>query len=779
MGRRKGLTRIEGAQKSPEILVYDMEWYPALVSPDHVDEHGKYIPKKLGVQGGPGTEQGLRLIGLYDGERQFFFEHATTQGMIDAFFAEVLTQKNSDKWIFAHYGGMADMQFLLRRVVEIGGDYQVSASFSGSSAIIVKVTRNASTWTFIDSFWLLRDRLEKLGEAVGEKKLTTSYVCSHFPGCGHFDPLDEIRRKRGNGRCQHYVDHEWKKSFEVEACVCCGEEKPKSMCIYFAPMPILKTYNERDCLILYKAIKQFEQVLLGLGGELQMTIAGCAMRLFRRVYLEEDILNKGMGTEEINTIARGAYTSSRVEVFQRHCPSDHYMDSLGAKGLKQCHNRCFDKWKATRFWHAEEFPFSDPHARYEGFEDGPILCPLCTHYAMSSKANYYDLNSSFPYAGTFPMPGNVKKRMEGRMPKKHGAIFLAECDITVPPQYLPPIPYRHKGRVFFPYGSWRAWFSSVDLELLEEMGGKINRVYQSIEFHPQSSLRNYMLDVYEKRLNATSDYEKLILKYLLNSAYGKFSERPEKKSMLLYPTSTDCPHDPPHRCAEFPYCKHAMNGNDCGACMEMLWPGCYIVTSEGDVAHEWVPIGVHLTAIARKNLYVYMHEAQDDVYYVDTDSVITTKTLPTGRELGALKLEGTWWGGEFVAPKLYAGKVADGDKPKDKGKNIVKAKGFSRMTYDKFKDVVNRESIKISRMTRTLELFRKAGRADLAGFPDATEPEESIVEKRLVQKMIPKRMVLDNGQTRPWSVEEIASNTPDPSIVVLPGSKVKLQPLTR
>jgi hypothetical protein len=1037
---RRGLTRIEGAQKSPEILVYDMEWYPALVSPDWVDENGRPLARKLGTMI-EGKERGLRLIGLYDGERQRFFEGASTAEMLDKFFDEVLTVKNAEKWIYAHYGGMADMQFILRRIVEIaekGGDYQVSASFSGSSAIIVKVTRGNHTWTFIDSFWLLRDKLARLGDSVGIKKLTDSYVCPTFPACGHMDPLTEATRPRGNGRCQHWTDHLWEEKHDVESCGYCGEVKPRSMCVYFAPMPILKTYNEQDCLILYRAIKQFEEVLLGLGGELQMTIASCAMRLFRRVYLGEDIRNKGMGMAEVNAIARSAYTSSRVEVFQRNCPSPQYMQSLEKKGLHQCERRCFECWKSMRFPHAEDFPF-DPSKRYEGYE-GPILCPKCMLYAMSAQAHYYDLNSSFPYAGTFPMPGNVKRRLQKRLPKNRDAIYLADCEITVPPMYLPPVPYRHKGRVFFPHGTWRAWFSSVDLDLLEDMGGTINKVFESIEFHPQSHLRNYMLDIYERRKNATSKYEKLILKYLLNSLYGKFGERPEKKSMLLYPTNTGCSHDPKHTCEEYPLCEHVASGTDCAACMEMLWPGCYLVTSEGDVAHEWVPIGVHLTAIARKNLYVHLEAAQEDIYYADsiaadrtvvlrdprgqiciepvekvwerlsnaydtrsvfiargkefvrpelgwhalamdahgvegwfplelllrhrvakpmwnlhtehgeteitcdhgvmldpltsatpaefvrmdsdfvtvkappsprteetddasldeavcvaenlktfpktayasglpsfmfelsrrevgkiveyvfpggrcrfytqavaagfsyilnqfdiehsidsdqegeygeevrfwtlsldpgdgwrgyawrdakpgreeyvydlsvegahtfvdgmgrvllhnTDSCITTHELPSDpKTLGALKLEENIWDGEFVAPKVYSAKVAFSDEKDRIGEDIVKAKGFSRMTFEKFKQIVHGESVQIARMTRLLELYRNAGRA--GALPDATEPEERILSKKMVQKQIPKRCLLDDGQTRPWAIHEIVSDRKDSSISIPPG----------
>lgn len=736
---RKGLTRIEGAQKRQDILVYDMEWYPGRAIPGEG-------PKKL--------RNNLRLIGLYDGERYQTFTD------MDAFFDELFTQKNSGRWIYAHYGGMADMQFVLRHIVEKGGAYKVSASFSGSSAIIVKVVRNQNEWTFIDSFWLLRDKLARLGEAVGRKKLSDAYECSDFPACGHTDPLDETYRHRGDGSCSHFSKHAFEELHDAMVCQYCGEHRPKSLCTFYAPMSHLITYNEQDCVILYEAIKQFEEALLDLGGELQMTIASCAMRLFRRKYLTQDIHNKGAGLGAINDIARQAYTSSRVEVFQKACPSDAHHARIQSRGIHQCGYRCFDQWKSMRFPYAEFFPFLDKRT-YEGF-DGAPLCPKCVQYAMQARAHYFDLNSSFPYAMTFPAPGNLKKRRQGQLPKKSDAIYLADVEVTVPEMYLPPLPFRHENRVFFPFGSWRAWMSSVDVELLLEKGGTIRKVHESIEFHPQTYLRDYAIDIYERRKNATSKYEKLILKYLLNSLYGKFGERPEKTSMLLYPDSTDCPHEPKHRCNNFPFCEHYARGEECNLCMQLLWPGCFLVSHEGEVQHEWVPIGVHITAIARKNLYNYLWDAQDDVYYCDTDSIITTSELPSDpKTLGALKLEEDIWEGEFVAPKVYSAKVADSSEKERIGEDIVKAKGFSRMNYQKFVEIKEGERIKIARMTRLRELYRKG----------ETEPEEAVIEKRLVQKLLPKRCELPSGQTRPWAVHEIESDHVDASISIAVGQR--------
>jgi hypothetical protein len=505
------LNRITSQRKKRDFLVYDMEW----------------IPGKLEI----------RLVGIYDGHRYRAFYK------VDDFLDAMLTRENADKWFYAHYGGMADAQFLLECLAKRVGTYEIDASFSGSSAIIIHVTRGAMTWHFIDSFWLLRDRLAKIGEAVGLEKMGEEYICDNFPECGHVDEHQARYLEPGDPYCIH----EWDE--DGGECIKCSKEMSHPMCVFWAPMGELKTYNERDCVILHKAVAQFEDTLMQLGGQLQMTIASCAMHLFRRKYLQSDIRTNAA----VNGWARLAYTSSRVEVFQTHC-----------------HN-----------------------------------------------ASYFDLNSSFPYAMTFPCPGNVKRLRDKKLPK-FGNIYLAECDVEVPQMYLPPLPYRHDGRVFFPIGKWRSWFSNLDLELLEKRGGRIHKVYQSIEFEQQSSLTDYAVDIYEKRKASKTTFEKLVFKYLLNSLYGKFGERTEKTSMLLHPGSTNCPHTPKHRCASWPACVHAIAGNECNNCIQPLFPGCLLVTNEAELAHEWVPIAVHITARARANLEGHLWNAQEDIYYCDS-----------------------------------------------------------------------------------------------------------------------------------------------------------------
>ena len=292
---------------------------------------------------------------------------------------------------------------------------------------------------FGDSYWLLRDKLSKIGESIGMAKGGgDSYAC---PGATFQKSVGEDGEEAFIGSCGH----------------------AKGMCMFYAPFGILRDYNEQDCRILWHAIDAFQTELLLLGGELTMTVAGCAMRLFRGAFLKTEIAT----SDELNEIAREAYVASRVEVFR------------------------------------------------SSIED----------------AHYYDVNSSFPYSMTKRQPGSPI----GTSAKwaENDELALVRAEVRVPEMYLPPIPYRAGNRVYFPTGSWRGWFSGVDLQLLLESGGRIEKVWRAHNFSPFDDMRGYVETLYEmRRKEADGSFRKLLLKYLLNSLYGKTGETSEKDMLI-------------------------------------------------------------------------------------------------------------------------------------------------------------------------------------------------------------------------------------------------------
>lgn len=572
------ITVLKNARVLRRYLVYDLEW----------------VPGKFSTEG----HMPVRLVGVYDGEKYRWY---TT---VAQFLNGELTSKNRGKWFYAHAGGLADFQFLLHELVHCK-DYKINASFSGSSAIIVHITRGKNSWHFVDSFWLLKEKLRNIGKWIGINK-------------GNDDESEEFYRD--------------------------------------ATLQQLREYNEIDCIILYNAISQFELTLLELGGQLKMTQASCAMDLFRRRFLKTTIDTD----DRINVLARNAYFASRVEVLAKYC----------------------------------------------------------------DDAYYFDVNSSFPYAMTFPIPGDPIGSYTGRMPEY--GLYIAEVDVEVPDCFLPPLPTRKGGRLFFPTGKWRGWYSNIDIDLLRSAGGKINKVYQSVAFEARTDCKDYAETLYELRAKSTG-FMQIGCKYLLNSLYGKFAESDIKSSLIVNP-------DVPNR-AEW----------------TELFPGAFIAEKQVPIPHMHVPISVHITAIARRTLYTYMGYSEE-THYCDTDGFSSTNCLDsTEGVLGQIKLEKVIRKGRFILAKTY-----DMDGVDEKGRELrskpdqgVKAKGFSRMNLAKFEKLIGGAEVEYSRMARIKEVLRGAVKAG------TTEPVEKTYRKKLRPDAVPKRCFYPDDQSRPWSVEEL------------------------
>lgn len=367
------LSVIDTKRKLRRFIVYDLEWVPGTLD--------------------------VRCVGVYDGERYRWYTS------VARFLESEMNSENRGAWFYAHAGGLADVQFIFEEIIK-HRSYSISASFSGSSAIIAHVRRlgGKNAWHFIDSYWLFRDSLAAIARSIGMEKTGPKAL----DGASQ----DDVKR--------------WYAT---------------------APLEELIPYNRNDCVILWNAINAFQQRILEYGGQLQMTIASCAMHLFRRRYLKNDI-----GTHKlVNETGRKAYFASRVEVFNNHC----------------------------------------------------------------DEALYYDINSSFPYAMTEPVPGEFAKTSR-RIPD-NDTLYMADVSFSVPDCYLPPIPTRVEGRLFFPVGTWRSWLTGIDIRLLEEEGGRLEAVHEVYHFDAISDLRDYALDIYHQRKVAKDPFDKLVLKYLLNS----------------------------------------------------------------------------------------------------------------------------------------------------------------------------------------------------------------------------------------------------------------------
>jgi hypothetical protein len=605
----RGLTQIGTKRKRLDFAVWDLEWYPRSYE--------------------------LRLVGCYDQKHSDFYRSYFS---IAEFLETELTEETRGRTFFAHAGGLADIQFVFAEALNQGSlGWKLHAAMSGSSAIRVKCTRGTDSWIFADSYWLLRDSLKKIGQSLGKKKLS-DYLCHTWPDCGHF-----CEARARDGVCPHPI---------LEGC---------GHCVFYSPMGTLRSYNERDCEILYEAIDRFQDELREIadsGGQLRRTIAATALDLFRRSFLSEDIPTN----PHLNEQMRPAYIASRVEPIR---------------------------------------PF------FKASKKHPV-------------ANYYDFNSSFASSMTKPQPGQFLGRQ--KLWKGDPCSFV-RAKISVPEDtYIPPLGYRsEKTRaIFFPTGTWTSLFSGTDLELLEEFGGRIERVHLVYRYAPFTDLAAYALEIYERRRLEKDEFRRLVYKYLLNALYGKFGESSEKQSLVLADDPVSLPGYAEGR-------------------VESVRPGVYKVSEYGRVEHAHVAIAASITSMSRALLSRKMRDASQDgnrLFYSDTDSVITTAELPSSDALGALKLEQTITSGTFLAPKMY---MVD-DKPR--------VKGFPRLSPEWFRRIASGEGLEVRRMARLWEMVNSKAGPMIA-------PSDRVYQKHVRLLARPKRASAGESDTRPWTVKEL------------------------
>jgi hypothetical protein len=607
-----GLCPLEGEARVQKFAVYDFEWYP------HSSE--------------------LRVAGFYDGERYFAFTS------MRAFIEHVMSPKYQGYWMFAHAGGVADICFLLEYFVEhrASHGFEIEMRLSGSSAVYVSVKKGESEWAFLDSFFLLRASLRKIGESLGLVKGGT-----------------------GVGVEQYYIDYEE-----------------------------LVAYNEQDCVILYAALENFQNEILELGGELRPTAASTAMCLFRRQYLESEIKTD----KWMNKNLREAYIASRVEVFSKSI----------------------------------------------------------------TNAYQYDINSSFPYSMTKPSPGQLQG-VTKKLPPREDQLYFARVEVSIPSHMrVPPMAYRHGGKVWFPTGQWGTgdkgvWMSGIDINYLLQQGGQVLRVLEVACYESRTDMLGYVEDLYSRRKVATNAARKDILKILLNALYGKFGERTMKTKVLICPPERDSllalrlPDGSP---AAFEYI-----------------PGVICVKEDTEIAHEHVPASVIITSRSRALLTdgIYWSE---DAAYCDTDCIVTRRgDMDCSMELGAYKLERYIKAGRFLAPKLYELAAVNEKALKAKGEGwqwpgwqneaaqelptdwITKSKGFSKLGHNGFQLVEAGWKASIDRMYRPREMLRRGQRGEpvVAGSRLVPKGIRTGVEKRAFS--------VDGMTSRPFSVDEIHEMT--------------------
>ena len=267
---------------------------------------------------------------------------------------------------------------------------------------------------------------------------------------------------------------------------------------------------------------------------------------------------------------------------------------------------------------------------------------------LQESVEHYDVNSLYPSAMLEGFPADARPI---DTVESHGVL---DCTIHVPRADWTPLPQRlADGRVVYAYGKQRGVWTTPELRVaMREAGVRILKVHcglgSPVTCRPYA---DFIQHCYARRMAAKSEAERLFWKLLMSNLYGRLCVSGNiTRSVKLDRFNRD--HGTPY-------------GNK--VLMDCAMP----LPPTTNYMHA-----AYVTGLGRMLLHKYMRLVDPAaMIYCDTDSIIrlrTGQTLPIGKGIGELKLEGQYDAAVVYAPKCYR----FGEKHKAKGVPRGMAKTF-------------------------------------------------------------------------------------------------------
>lgn len=263
------------------------------------------------------------------------------------------------------------------------------------------------------------------------------------------------------------------------------------------------------------------------------------------------------------------------------------------------------------------------------------------------KAVAYDINSMYPFAMLnciFPNPKYLKELK--KMPDKDLFIrhFLgryegvAELKVNHKENYFGFLPIRKDGKLIFPVGIFSGWWNFNEIRLALKYGMieilEIKNITYSRKM--ESPFKKFVDALYTDRKNSGNELERLILKLLLNSLYGKFGQRKKSEHVYIEDIRKDYPIIDYYKAQGTLLKIKPFNSERFDMFLEVL-------NLSQEKIYNSIPVfSSYITSYARgmllENLEYYKNF---DPVYCDTDSIFLeyNPEIPHSDELGGWKLE--------------------------------------------------------------------------------------------------------------------------------------------
>jgi DNA polymerase type B, organellar and viral len=271
------------------------------------------------------------------------------------------------------------------------------------------------------------------------------------------------------------------------------------------------------------------------------------------------------------------------------------------------------------------------------------MCMNLVEGYINKQINVYDINSSYPYAMLQCMPCHFrcKKIYNGNKSIIDHFLYNIEFEFNDNNRIVNLGMKYDNNLLFLKKGN--GWYWGVEIKLSIKLGAKI--IYKEIcKYTPKAIFKEFVLDIYQKRLDAKNEIDKQFCKMLLNSLYGKFGSKLHDKGSFEKFTN---------------FLEKDLLIND----IVKINDDVIYVTYE-DSHNKYNTIGSlvrfssYICALGRCRLLEPILELDhNNVLYMDTDSLFLTCELPPeyidNKKLGMFKHEKQVQNGIFISAKCY------------------------------------------------------------------------------------------------------------------------------
>lgn len=372
--------------------------------------------------------------------------------------------------------------------------------------------------------------------------------------------------------------------------------------------PELLEYLELDCKGLYESLKVFFNWPMVRRVKPSMTMASQALKIFQTTMIKNIMPLRGWDEEFV----RGGYFGGRTEIFKP-------------------------------FYIHKSSPAISQSSLLKNIKSDKLL-------------NYYDVNSLYPFVmrdNRFPVEID-----ERPMQIKWDKLGMWDCEVEVPKNmWVPPLglamyidpkskevlpsTQNKPGKFIFPVGTFRGRWTTDELHYACSLGVKIKKCYGGVTFKDGGTIfKDFIEMLYAIRIDPkSSPVDNMIAKLLMNSCYGRFGINTLREQMVI----DDGQAEILGSAWEFPFSDSQNN----------VFKMRFAKVEEEVEMFTNVSIAAYVTSYSR----IHMHKQYmkcKELFYTDTDSILTTTEFEQGKKLGEMKLEFQAELGCFLLPKSYS-----------------------------------------------------------------------------------------------------------------------------